>query len=475
MSLALLWLMIGVAQATPDAWHISMDVAQQPEASQVSAEQQVDGNAQQNKPAEENPAGENPVHAMLAAAPSRSSPASETSASDAPVSHMVHMPRTPLVASEAAAEAATMDDAEARALLDYKLYERVEAAMRARIKQDAYDGPAWLILGDALQAEGRADEAAEARRRARQYGSGERSWHVALKLAGLVDSNVVIAPDAVHVAAQDQGDIGGRIALSAYGRMLERDWGHTSWLLSYQDMLYQDFNTFALRRLQAAAAEHLNWGEDGDIFLGAQGEQASLGGNSFYAGWQGTAGLSMPLGEDVSFRLDGGYGKRNFTAGFSDFSSWRWRVTHHLDWQGDGHDAGFEFAVAKEQTRLGAEAYRQLGGALKGGWRAFDFGALGAFWLRGKAGFNQRNYRQLDSRPFLKTPLQRKDQELKLVGEIQWLRPTTVWGGDIGETWRLQGGWQRNSSNMDVQAVFDPAQSRDWKRWWSEVSVQWAY
>ncbi len=371
-------------------------------------------------------------------------------------------------------ESVLLDNEKARALLDYRLYEKVEAGMRLRLQRDAYDGAAWRLLAEALDGQGRAEEARRARMRALRYGSGERHWHISLKLGAWVDSNVVIAPDAVHLAARDQGDIGAGVSLSAYGSVLETSWGHGAWQLGWQDMLYQDFNNFALRRLQASFAMHADWRDDGDIRLGMRGEQAGLGGSSFYAGWAATAGIGGQVGKAVNFAVDGAYGRRNFASGFSDFSSWRWQVHHRLDWRVDTATAGLLLGVGREQTRLGFEAYRQLEGALHAGWRIRN-GSDGAWWLRAGVSLMQRSYGQTDTRLFLKQPIRRKDNELKLSGALTWQRSSTLWGADVPETWQLLGGWMRNASNMDASAVVDPARSRDWRRWWSEVSVQWDY
>jgi len=464
--------MVGSAQAAPDVWHIRIaeTIATTPDASETTAPDAQDERAA--SPSIVETTAPDAGHLKMGFLPQ------ESGATMPQADAGAHEPSDQAgsrTLAEAALPPAELTDAQARGLLDYKLYDRVEAGMRARLKLHPFDGPAWLLLADSLQAQGRNEEAAEARRQGRQYGSGERSWHVAFRLGGLVDSNVVIAPDAIHFAPQDKGDIGGRIVLSAYGRLLERDWGYSTWQLGYSDMLYQDFNTFAVRKLQAAAAEHLIWGEDTDISLGLQGEQASLGGKSFYAGWQATSGFGMPLGQSTQLQIDGAYGRRNFAIAFADYSAWRWNISPHVEWHGDGAEAGLDASLAREQTKLGVESYRQLAGGLSGGWRALDLGESGEFWLRGQAGLAMRTYSALDSRPFLRLPLQRKDTELKLIGAIEWQRPTALWGSGIGETWQAQAGWMHNKSNMDALAVFDPAQSRDWRRWWSEVSVQWVY
>jgi len=470
MRVAFLFLFVLFGQATPllaapDAWVIQMpqqpaDVSDQPPAK--------------------------------AAAPAPKSAALQGDArviSDAPASnpgfeagHPIEMPA--LAADHEAAEAAApasdasaayVDDDLARAWLDYRLYARVEAAMRLRIAKNAYDGAAWQLLARALEGQGRSAEAAEARRRAQAYGTGDRGWHVALRLGALVDSNVVIAPDAVHVPARDQGDIGARVALSAFGQVNNAAWGHLDWRLGYADMLYQDFNRYALRRLQAQLSQHADLGEDGDVYVGGSGEQATLGGSSFFAGWNALTGLGVKMGEHLGLRIDASFGRRNFASGFQDYSAWRWQAKTGLDWKHPGATAGLYVSAGSEQTRLGFEAHRLLSGGALGAWRFARFGSIGEIWLRGRAGIAQRSYRQVDSRPFLIRPIRRKDTETLVLGAIELRRDASLWGASASELWQWQAGWQRNASNMDALAVFDPAQSRSWKRWWSEVSVQWQY
>ncbi len=376
---------------------------------------------------------------------------------------------------------APMSDAEAAALLDYRLPARVEAGMRARLRKHPNDARAWGFLARALAAQGRLREAADARAHARRLGGSAgsgagaaRPWHLRLALSAFADSNVVIAPDALHLAARDRGDIGARVALHAGGRALARKAGFLDWRLGYDDMVLQDFNVYALRLLSGAARAHWRYSETGAIWLGAGAQQATLGNRSLFAGWDALAGLRWARSRQDELRVDARWGRRNFAGGFGGFSAWRWQARHAWRHRADALEAEAGFRVAGERTRQQEEAWRLFGLFASAQARIRRLGD-GWLWLGGGLRVDARRYRTLDARPFLRAPLKRRDLESAAFVLAEWRRGHTLWGASAAESWFVRAGARQNRSNMDAGAVFDPAQSRQWKRWRIEGGVEWRY
>jgi len=369
----------------------------------------------------------------------------------------------------------SMGNEQAAALLDYRMNDKVESAMRARLQDNPEDGHAWHYLSLSLRAQGKLKEAEAARSKAEEYGHGARNWSMDLRLSGFVDSNVVIAPNALNLAARDRGDIGARLNALLAGKTLDYGWTHTAWSLAYADMLYQDFNSFTLRQLQAGLAQHIDLSDAVDVWAGVHAEQASLGGKKLLIGWNTVGGSSWQLNDNHALKLDLSLGHRNFQSGFDAFTAWRWKAAPAWSWQGDGLQTKLASHIASEQTHSGEEAYRQIGAGATGGWRVLDKIGHGAVWLEGTAGMNLRNYQQINRQPFLVRAIKRRDTQIKLAGSLAWKRSQSLWSEKASETWKFQGGWMRNRSNIDRGAVFDVAQTRDWRRWWTDVSVQWHY
>ncbi len=368
------------------------------------------------------------------------------------------------------ASVAPLTDEQAETLLDYRQYARVEAGMRARLSRNPHDAMAWHWLAAALQAQGRDREAAEARIRARRLGGGSRNWHVSLSLGALADSNVVVAPDAVSLPARDRGDIGARIGLAVSGSPGEGVSG-LAWRLGYRDMVYQDFNAYALRTLEGAAAMHWRSGSR-DAWAGVRVEGAQLGGGSLFAGAEGLAGIEWRPG-DFAYGLSAVAGRRNFSAAFSDFSAFRWRLDLSAGHEAAERRFSMLLGAGEDRTRLPEEAFREFQLGLDGSLPIVRW--HGALRLGVQAHFARRRYLHRDARPFLIRSQTRRDRELGLGAELAWQRKASLWGGKAGETWYVHGAWIRHDSTIDAAAVFDPAQSRAWRRWRIEGGVRWYY
>ncbi|MDX8401976.1 MAG: hypothetical protein R8K47_05030 [Mariprofundaceae bacterium] len=367
-----------------------------------------------------------------------------------------------------------ISDAQAEALLDYRQPERVEAGMRARLKQHPNDARAWAWLARALEAQGRNREAAGARARARALGGAARAWHVSLGFSGFVDSNVVIAPNALHLAARDRGDIGARVTLRAGGRALERETGFLEWRLAYDDRVMQDFNSYALRLLAGEMRVHWRPSQDSGVWLGAGVQQATLGNAALFADWRLLAGVRHAVSEHDALRVDARWGRRNFSSGFNGFSSWRWEARHAWRHRAEALEAEAGVRVQGERTRQLEEAWRGAGGFASVLARGFRLGD-GWIWMGGGLQAELRRWRVVDARPFLRASLKRRDVESGAFLIGQWRRERTLWGAKTGEIWFLRAEVRRNRSNMDAAVVIDPAQDRNWKRWRIEGGVQWRY
>ncbi len=376
---------------------------------------------------------------------------------------------------------APMSDAEAGALLDYRLPERVEAGMRARLRKHPNDARAWGFLARALEARGKAREASRARAHARRLGEAgsvaagdARPWHMRLAFSAFADSNVVIAPDALHLAARDRGDIGARVALHAGGRALARKAGFLDWRLGYDDMVLQDFNVYALRLLSASARAHWRVSERSELWLGAGAQQATLGNKSLFAGWDALIGARRAASRENEWRLDARWGRRNFAGGFGGFSAWRWQARPAWRHRAEALEIEIGFRLAGERARQREESWRLFGAFASAQARVSHLGD-GWLWLGGGFRADARRYRTLDARPFLRAPLKRRDLESAAYALAQWRRPRTLWGASASEIWFARADARRNRSNMDAGAVFDPAQSRSWKRWRIEGGLEWRY
>ncbi|RME82645.1 MAG: hypothetical protein D6771_06730, partial [Zetaproteobacteria bacterium] len=196
-----------------------------------------------------------------------------------------------------------MDDETARALLDYRQYARVAAAMRARIRAHPNDAAAWRLLAEALRGLGRHDEARKAEARARALG-GQGDVHLSLRLRAVSDSNVLQAPDVLALPARNRGDLGLGLGVAASGG------AHPAWLVRYEGLRYQDFR--ALNR-------------DALVLRIAPVEAASI-----YASWMrlGRARLFSGIGAELGWtpaerwKLGAVLERRVFAAPWQDFTAW---------------------------------------------------------------------------------------------------------------------------------------------------------
>jgi len=362
----------------------------------------------------------------------------------------------------------------AESLLDYRQYERVAAAMRARVQEDAKDAKAWRLLEKALKHMGQEKSAQHVQRKLDDLGEKKSTWHVSLKMAALVDSNVVIAPSAVNLTASDKGDIGASVSLALSGELFAYEHGFTQVWFRYNDMLYQDFNRFALRTIQAGVAQHLTSEGKSDIWLGAESDYATLGGKGLFSGFSILGGASLPFDDAWQLEFKGLWGHRNFSNSFADFSAWRWRASTGVKVNHDDWTAQLRLLGGYERTQLVEEAYREMAIRAEASHKLFTL-MDDDTWLSLEGYVLRRDYQNIDGRAFLKAPLLRRDNAWLAKVTWEWRRAEALWGAKLSEKWYMLGGMEQNNSNMNVTQVISAAQSRAWKRWWTELGVQWMY
>ncbi|OIO70339.1 MAG: hypothetical protein CO186_05450 [Zetaproteobacteria bacterium CG_4_9_14_3_um_filter_49_83] len=364
---------------------------------------------------------------------------------------------------------------EVETMLDYHQYTQAINAMRSFVSKYPDNAQGWLLLSRALDADKRPVEANQARQRAIALGAEQpQRWHASLQLSALVDSNVVISPNDLSLAARDKGDIGGTVQLNLSGQIFESELGNTQASFQYDDMLYQDFNNFALRRLSGSVSQHVELSSH-SLMAGIFVEQSTLGNASMYAGYAAQLSDSIALTDHYFLNLFLESGKRNFSQTYSSLSAWRSQVNADLQIQWDGWDGNVGATYHIENTKGFEEAYRSSDIHAKVNVRLFELANNQSIWSETALSAQARNYNQLDARPYLKRPLTRQDRLYAANAKIKWLRAQTLWGSNIPETWFIQGGWMKNQSNINQSTTFSPANSRQWRRWMVNAGVLWRY
>lgn len=364
---------------------------------------------------------------------------------------------------------------EADALLNYHQYPRVIDGMKQLIKDSPDNAQAWLLLAKALDGDNRGIEAAQARDKAAALGAAKQQrWHFDLKLAGLVDSNVVAAPNELTLAAKDQGDIGGTVDLNIRGKLLSSSLGDTQFSFHYHDMLYQDFNVYALRNLAGGLTQQMTFSSQ-HLQISVNAEQATLGNASLFAGYHLEIKDRIDISENHELDVSVRSGRRNFANAFSPFSAWRTQLSANWQTHQNGWKAGLGTSFRTETTQVHEEAFRSSIFQGSMAIRLFQPEPQESVWFSTNFSTDRRYYLNRDTRPFLLKPLTRQDRLYSLDGELKWDRPQTLWGSDIPESWFIQGGWMKNQSNFNQATTLTPANSRSWRRWWVTLGVLWSY
>lgn len=342
-----------------------------------------------------------------------------------------------------------LDDDMARALLDYRQYRRVERAMRARLRANPNDAAAWRLLAQALAGEGRQDEAAQARRRARELAGAAR---VALEIsvAAFVDSNLVAAPDTLGLAARDRGDVGIALTLAAAGGE-----GRLGWHAAFAGRRLQDLRAYDLGRL--ALGGGLRLGED--VEAGVEWVSMRLGRARLFD----EAALYF-LRAGRRFELDARLARRWFAPAYARHDGWRVQLRAgvvHRDAQ-QGHRLRLGLRLGEEHARDRWLGWRTLG--LEASLR---LGRAHTRRLHLHATLELRPYLAVDPRPFLRTPRRRRDRVLAAGVRLQ-APLTRQWEAFLAADIRDQ------RSNLDARAVWDISQTRSWRRWRLFGGVQWS-
>ncbi len=359
-------------------------------------------------------------------------------------------------AKEAAAprppsEAAPLDDATARALLDYRQYRRVERAMRARLRRNPDDAAALRLLARALEGQGRRNEARAARARADELAGAARPA-LELSLAAFADSNLVAAPDALGLAARDRGDVGLALALAAAGEA-----GRIGWHAGFAGRRLQDLRAYDLDRFALGAGMR----PDERTELGLEWVAMRLGRARLF---DEAALYLVRGGDDGGVEMEGRLARRWFAAAYGGYGGWRAIAR-----------AGLVRADARRRRRmrvgllLGDEHardpwLRRLRLGLEGSLR---LGLMAHARLVLRASVELRPYLAADPRPFLRAPRRRRDLVLAAGARLEApfaRRWTAFAAADVRD--------QR--SNFDAGAVRDPVQSRSWRRWRLYGGVQWS-
>lgn len=368
--------------------------------------------------------------------------------------------------------AAPLSPDEAAGLLDYRQYGRVADGLRLWLRHHPYDGRGWQLLAEAEAGLGQREQAEQDAQHARQLGAGEKRWHGALLFGALVDSNVVVAPDGAALTAADRGDIGARVALLLDFSPTHSGLGPVSLRLRLADGLYQNFNRYALQRVGGELAQEFELDPlQAEVALLV--ERMAMGGSPLYNDLQGELRLFADDAGGPSMRLSAG--RRNFSQNYRDLSARRLQAALGQRWRQPTWGADLRLDLADEHAQSPFESFRLYALRL-GVEQQLPVQLVAApLWFSAAADFGLRTYRQRDSRPFLRQPLQRRDRRMQIDAEFTWRRDRAFWGGDLPERWAFSGSWLRNRSNMSGSALIDPAQSRSWARWMSEVKVQWQF
>ena len=388
--------------------------------------------------------------------------------------HQTIATRSPIL-NKATNTSNTMSLEQAKVLLDYRQYDQVIHGMRQFTRSHPKHAQAWHLLAQALEADHRPIEAKQARLRARALG-GEKAqrWHASLQLASLVDSNVVVAPNELTLAARDKGDIGGSVQLRLSGQLFAYAHGNTSASFQYNDMLYQDFNSFALRRLSGNITQQVDISKH-HFQAALKVEQATLGNASFYAGYYGELSSDIILTTSSQLHIGIQMGRRNFSQAFTPFSAWRTHVGAVLKTEQETWNTALSSTFAIENSKGYEEAFRLNRLALKANTQIIKPSPSQSIWFGGQIGAERRYYLHKDARPFLITPLTRLDRMYSADASLTWQKTHTLWGANIPESWFFKTGWMKNNSNFNTLTTLTATDSRSWRRWWINLGVSWNY
>jgi len=329
------------------------------------------------------------------------------------------------------------------------------------------------LLIRALEADGQTDKAQQAKKKLHALGN-DHPWNIMIQLATFVDSNVVLAPTTILLPAQDQGDIGASASFMLSGNIMNFEHATTSVWFRYDDMLYQDLNSFAIRNIKGGLMHHFHLPEERDAWLAISSDISTLNNNTFYSGFSVSTGLMSPLHANWQAKLQLTGGHRTFANAFSAFSAWRWQVNSSLEHVTEQWHTGLKLHISNENTQQAEEAYRDTRLQLHADYKLATW-VQDELWLLVLASVNRLDYHNIDRRSFLITPLQRQDDMLSTKLSVEWRKKQSLWGANALEKWYIFAGWSETQSNMNQNTVINPIQSRVWNRWWTELGVTWNY
>ena len=359
---------------------------------------------------------------------------------------------------------------EATLLLDYKQFGKVQAAMQQLVLEKPNNEAAWKLLSQAYTELHQPQQASTAWHAYQQLHQTPR-WHAKLMLSTFSDSNVVAAPDRLQLAAVNQGDVGAKAALQLYGEWLQDEWGRSQVILSWQDMLYQDFNRFAVRQLGITLNQSIQLKSDQLIQMQAHAETLYLGKAFLNDTWKGSIGHTW-FYDSHQISLRGELGRHVFSPTFADFTGYFWKITPALTWQHDNLSLQPFFSLGSEHASRVEESYlsQQLG--LKAEQLAWQQGSGENINIQLNTHLTNNRYQVVDHRPFLIQPMQRQDQQLHIETALSWQLPRQWHERTWHEIWGVKSGWMRSRSNIDP-FVITPSRARSWSHWWIDFSVTW--
>lgn len=350
-----------------------------------------------------------------------------------------------------------------------------EEKIRTQLKTKMHDAELWHQLALALEGQQKHQEASEAYDKAASLGY-QRRWKSQVKLGMLYDSNVIISPTLIDLAAQDSGDMAATLQVQLDINAFEQDWGHTAIHFDVDQRQYQNNNALGIRQFGLEIQQYVHRQPQYELFLAVGAQQYILNQtmlfNQFYFKLNGT----YHMGKVWSFLLKHQFSKRNYHPSYAGFSGTNWEITPTLEGHLENLHAQIQISSARRSTRILEEDYQsntfmaQISYHI---WQSDSQKKDMIAWARVRS--EGRFYQNIDARPIIRKSRVRQDTESLYVLGLDFNKSKSMFGEKSRETWRITGGSHFNVSNMKKRVYKNLTLSKNWKRWWVGMELIWSY
>ncbi|MDQ6961309.1 MAG: tetratricopeptide repeat protein [Mariprofundaceae bacterium] len=354
-------------------------------------------------------------------------------------------------------------------------HQLLEQKIKTQLEGEPNNAELWHQLALSLEGQQKYQEAGEAYDKAAALGY-QRDWKSQVSLAMLYDSNVVISPSVIDLAAQDRSDISASLQIKLDINAFKQTWGHTAIHLQIDQRQYQNNNSLGLRQLGFELQQFVHNHPDYELLLAVGAQQSTLKKKSLFNAFYFKLNGTYHINKTWSFLLKHQISKRSYQLLYAGFSGTDWVITPAFEVHLKNIHAQIQMSSARRAARILEESYQsntfmaQISYHI---WQSETQEKDMIAWARVKS--EGRVYHQLDARPMIRKPRIRQDTESLYVIGLDFNKNKSIFGERSRETWRITGGSHVNISNMTPRVYTNLALSKNWKHWWAGMELIWRY